>query len=893
MKELVAFFTSFEAYLPFRKEITEQEYQDILYGTNANIYVPLWASCKNGQDILNNEITLEVIQFYKKYGYAARNMDGNPLDYIGNQLLFLQYLANAKAKEAMDTFIHLYFIDTISLFMQALPYTNLDLEDIKRKLKDIVLQGVPLEKYHPLLPSLPLEEYHVVCSAGINNCGGKCRIDIGVQEGCILNVDTDRNNPIPLRSCVRGRGYKYTFMNSRRLRYPMKRIGKRGEGKFKRITYEEAAKKIAQKMEETIQIAPESRYVIYSTGISAYMRPDDMIKRLLNIQGGYLEAYNSYSSACASYTTPYVYGDACSGNSEEDILNTNYLILWGHNPSESIFGSHRNYYLSKLKQKGVKIVVIDPRESDSAIAYADQWIGIKPSSDAALADAMAYVIYENNLQDQHFIDTYCLGFDKNHMPKGYESYENVHDYLYGLVDGIVKTPEWASKLTGIPAKTIETLAVEYASAKPACILPGLGFQRTLTGEQSERGLMMLACLTGNVGIAGGGAAGAGWTNEHFLPEFPIGKRKFEGIIPTFLWSKAIEKGTTFDFKNEGLKGVDRLRSNIKLIFNLAGNTLVNQHSNINETIKILEDESKAELIVGSDLFWTASTKYVDLLLPGTSVFEGNNIALPWTYGHYLLHNTQAIQPLFGCRFEYEWISLVAKELGLEEAFNEGRNFEEWLRYGYEQTRKHEPDLPDYAQFKKEGGYFYTNAKPFIAYQRQIENGLPFSTPSGKIEIFSPSLVALENPNEIPAIPKYVASLEGVEDPLKERYPLQLIGYHTKRRCHSIHDQNEFLEKVDPPALWVHPEDAAKRGIEQGDTILVYNDRGQVRIPAKVTKRIVPGVVAMSQGGWYTPDKNGVDIRGSINVLTMTHKTSPLAKGNPQHTNLVEVKKVEE
>ena len=101
-----------------------------------------------------------------------------------------------------------------------------------------------------------------------------------------------------------------------------------------------------------------------------------------------------------------------------------------------------------------------------------------------------------------------------------------------------------------------------------------------------------------------------------------------------------------------------------------------------------------------------------------------------------------------------------------------------------------------------------------------------------------------------------------------------------------------MEELDPPALWIHPKDAATRGIEDGDMIEVFNDRGTVRIPAFVTDRIVRGAVAMSQGGWYTPDENGVDTRGSINVLTYTYKASPVAKGNPQHTNLVDVRRYE-
>ena len=180
----------------------------------------------------------------------------------------------------------------------------------------------------------------------------------------------------------------------------------------------------------------------------------------------------------------------------------------------------------------------------------------------------------------------------------------------------------------------------------------------------------------------------------------------------------------------------------------------------------------------------------------------------------------------------------------------------------------------------------------VPFTRQIRDGVPFPTPSGKIEIFSKTLYDMHKA-DIGGIPKWFDGPEGPTDYAGlNKYPLQLIGYHTKRRCHSIHDQNQWLEELDPPALWIHPKDAATRGIEDGDMIEVFNDRGTVRIPAFVTDRIVRGAVAMSQGGWYTPDKDGVDTRGSINVLTYTYKASPVAKGNPQHTNLVDVRRYE-
>ena len=139
---------------------------------------------------------------------------------------------------------------------------------------------------------------------------------------------------------------------------------------------------------------------------------------------------------------------------------------------------------------------------------------------------------------------------------------------------------------------------------------------------------------------------------------------------------------------------------------------------------------------------------------------------------------------------------------------------------------------------------------------------------------------------MPPIPRYVAPPEGPEDPLTKRFPLQLSGWHSKCRTHTVHDNNLGLRRLDPQKLWIHPEDAAARSIHDGDMVLVYNDRGQVKIPAKITDRVAKGVATLSQGTWYTPDENGVDTRGSINVLT-SQRPTPFARGNGQHTNLVE------
>ncbi|MBQ7795018.1 MAG: molybdopterin-dependent oxidoreductase [Lachnospiraceae bacterium] len=918
LKQLAAFFETREqameicrGFADWEKKSEREwklEYDFLFRGTDADWLIPLWASVAFGEQVLLDRTTLNVIHNYHKYGYEPVRMEGNPPDYIGEQLLFAAKLMEIGNKNAVCNFIKTYTKPTAEMvcehvkkrgtFEGIIMYLDWMLEVLAKcvKIADQEEKEQESGEEKTLGAPIPNEEARVINSAGINNCGGMCIVRPEVQDGCMLSIGSDCSSNDPhIRACVRGRGYRKTFLSPGRLRYPMKRIGERGSGKFERITWDEAADLIAKEWRRIRdQYGPSSSYVNYATGVTGIMRPGTLVRRLLSMDGGYLEYFNSYSSACSGYISPYIFGTRACGNSPQDMLNTKLLVLWGDNPVETIFGTERNHYLALAKQRGIRIIVVDPRLSNTAVAYADQWIGIRPTTDAALADAMAYVIWSEGLHNQHFMDTYCVGFDEEHMPEGVPAGESYHTYLFGKKDGIPKTPEWAAEITGIDAETIRTFAREYAKAKPACIIMGLGPQRHGNGEQTTKGISALTCLTGNVGISGGGAAANGDIVEHekiTLYNNTV-KNPYPGKIPVFLWTKAIEHGTEMTPRGDRLTGVEKLDSNLRLMFNLAGNILINQHSDINDSIRILKDDTKCQFVLCSDVFMTPSARFADVLLPGTSVFEGNNIVPPWRGNNYVLRNNKVIEPLFGCRFEWEWLKEVADRLGYYEEFIDGKpDMEDWLIENYNVLREKEPELPDYETFCERGGWQYKEPITYIAFEKEIADPEhhPFATPSGKIEIFSKDLYDFEQ-EDIPAIPRYLPCPEGPEDPIRETYPLQLIGWHTRRRCHSIHDNNEWQDEVEMPGLWIHPEDAKARGISDGDMVETYNDRGCVKIPAVITERIIRGVVAMTQGGWYTPDKNGVDIRGSINVLTSAKHASPLAKGNPQHTNLVEVKK---
>ena len=545
----------------------------------------------------------------------------------------------------------------------------------------------------------------------------------------------------------------------------------------------------------------------------------------------------------------------------------------------------------KAKEKGAKIIVIDPRMSDTVMTMADTWIPIRPSSDTALIDAMAHTIWKEGLQDQQFMDKFCIGFDEDHMPDGVPTGESYHSHVFGLRDGVEKTPQWAEKITGIPASVIRELAIEYACTKPAALLPGFAPQRTLVGEQVCRGFVALACMTGNVGLSGG-STGIPYLKEgHDAPGMSLLDNPYPGKIPVFQWTRAIDRPDTVNPEYTGLKGVSKLDSGIKIIYSLASGIVMNQHSNSNDTKRILQTEGKLSYLILSDLFMTPSAKFADILLPGVSFFEIDNIPSPWADDDYLLYNHHITEPLFKGRFEYEWIREVARLLGLKREFDCGLSgADQWLRYVYDQCRRSETELPEFDEFKEKSFYVYKSHKPLVNFSENINEGVPFNTPSGKIEIFSKTLYDMNRPEDIPGSPGHIYCAEGPEDPLKEKYPLQLIAYHTKRRCHSQNEENSLLEALDPTALWINPADASARGISDGDMVEVFNDRGIIRIPAKVTRRIAAGTVAVSEGGWYRLAGDGADVGGCINTLTMTDKATPIANGNPQHTNLTDVRK---
>jgi len=533
----------------------------------------------------------------------------------------------------------------------------------------------------------------------------------------------------------------------------------------------------------------------------------------------------------------------------------------------------------------------------SAVGLADEWVPIRPGTDTALMTAMAYVMVTENLHAADFIASHCLGFDSLHMPPGFENEETYQDYLLGTRDGIAKTPGWAESITAVPWEKTVRLAREYAQIKPAMLYQGYGMQRRAYGEQVVRAGCVLASLSGNVGISGGWASGIGLQTPDGgskWASFPLGDNPVRAKIPVAAWDEAVTRGTELRTV-DGLLGVEQLDCDVKFIYGIATNCLINQHMNINRSSKILADESLVEFLLIQDQFITPSARFADLILPACTAFETYGLQDGWKYSEEVLLQPKLVEPLGESKSDFQICADLAERLGVKERFTEGLDEREWvnrLLLEYKKTRFPNIPLVDEFEASNIGAHSEAVHEPAVAFAdfRIDPVRHPLQTPSGKIEIFSTVLYGKNNPKEIPPIPKYLEEWESPFGPEAVDYPLQAIGSHTLHRVHSTHDNNDWLEEAFPQRVYINTLDAERRGVKDGEMVRIYNGRGEIHMHCRVTLRIMPGVVDVPSGAWWSPDEQGRDHRGATNVLT-SERLTPAAHGNAQHTIMVQVAKI--
>ncbi len=684
------------------------------------------------------------------------------------------------------------------------------------------------------------------------DCGSSCPLIAHVQDGKIVKITNNPRGGPYMSGCVKGFQMFRTQYSPERLRKPLLRTGPRGSGQFKEVEWSQALDLIANRLSDIKErygngaILPlggsgSCNGVLHNTG--------RLPRRFLSLFGGYTGTYSSYSSAAASYVTPFVLGTREVGIDPGTLQYTNLILLWGANIVDTRLECALEARIREAKARGVEVIVIDPRRTSTVQSLGTSWIPVYPGTDTALMLAILHTLINEEYINRGFIEKYSFGF------------EELERYVLGITDDVPKTPAWAEKICGTPADRITHLAHIYGQKHPTALIPGLSIQRTIGGEEAIRMAIALQVATGNLGVLGGSTGGITWGR---LPSPRVGAinvppNPVEASVPVYVWPDAVLEG-----KEGGYP------SDIKAIYNVGGNYLI-QGSDINKNIRAF---SKVEFSVCHERFMTPTAKYCDVVLPTTTFLERNDIVNP-DGGNYLLFSNQVVSPIPEVRNDYDIFCQLSDRLGFLKEFSEGKNEEEWLRSFMEDSK-----IQDYDDFKRSGIYLGKNQLR-VGLSNFVKNpkAHPLNTPSGLVQLSSE---AYAQTGSTP-IPEYRMSAGD------EAYPLRLVTPKSRYRIHSQNANIPWFIEREKHALWIHPSDAELRGITDKDEVYASSPEGLMRIITHVTENIMTSVVCLLEGVWPAFDSEGIETAGSVNVLTSTVPTMP-SQGSRTHSVFVQVKK---
>ena len=782
--------------------------------------------------------------------------------------------------------------------------------------------------YEPYPRDNDLETVVTSCA---HNCGSRHMLVAHKKGDVIVRLSTDDGRyqkdgefgkdtfeEPQLRACLRGRSYRARLYSQERLLYPMIRTGARGEGKFKRASWNEALDHVAGKMLELKEKYGPTALLDQSYAGASYgvLHKSDQVEgllgRFLGMFGCRTSSWSIPSYEGTKFSSRITYGTIQDGNEDDAFAHSKLIIMWGWNPAYTFHGGNTFYYMRMAKQKGCKFVLVDPQYTDSAAAYDAWWIPIRPNTDAAMMAGMAHHIFANNWHDQEFINKFVQGMDAGTMPEWANGHENFKDYILGKYDNTPKTPEWAAQICGVSAEDIKKLAEMYATTKPAALKASWAPGRNAYGEQYNRMAAALQAMTGNIGKLGGCSEGIGkgWHSEAVAYPYDEYANVFYESIKSDRWAHCVLNYPNVKREEIGLwpggRAGDGVIPNIRGIF-WQGSDWFNQLTNINKEIQAVK---KLDLIVCNDSTITPSGLWADVLFPIATHFERHDVALPWYKGHYYIHRPKVIQPMGESKTDFQIYTELAYRLGGEEFGkkynpratrdyfqNDDQVDEAYLMAWWEGVQHHQNVEMSWEEFKKHGVYKFKLDRPHVAFQDNVEKGVKWETPSGKIEVFSTTLAQYDDWTktaygyEIPAIPKWIEPWESLNAKDKmEKHPYHLISPHPRWRTHSIFNNIGWLRETYEQEVTINASDAKKLGIKTGDVVEVFNDRGKVVVPAYVTERCMPGVMVLHEGAWMDLDENGVDRAGNPDFLTLD-EPSP-AGAFAYNTVLVNVQKTD-
>lgn len=784
-------------------------------------------------------------------------------------------------------------VSSLSCWTQALAKTDLD-----------VLGAKPAETLDKSVKVV--NTYHEI------HCHGQCMLKAHVKNGRLLALTSAGDVPrceatktdesigkMQRRACMKGYAERKRLYAPDRLKYPLLQTIERGNlAGFKRISWDEAIDRACEHIEKARARQKELGYIpIWVVGSTP-----------LAFLGPYVSCWGHHSAGNEMDALFNALGKGVNGHPSIDMLNSKFIIVWGADPQTT--SPHLPFIMTKAREKGIPIVVVDPRYTGTVGAMATgapgitPWIAPRPGTDSAILAAMANTIYRRGLHDEAYIRKYCFGFFPGDTvvshspakdpitgkpwkgttfttPKG-QSFVEYLDELnreHGGEEGVLR---WASLLSGVQAETIEALAVTYAKTKPACLHSTWtcgGAQRTGNGMYHVWLLLCLAAMTGNATVRGGGIGALAPVDGMAVklgkaPALCKGKKHSALLFSQYMQSKVLLTGRDSRTPEQiradvlGINGIDLgpdAKIEIDMVWRGGGSAdPFNQRSSINPKILAWK---KLDYVVSYERFMSTTARYSDLVLPVVthleeSFFTGSRVKTDMNVVNAV------VNPMYEAKSDVAINEMIAERLGLDWG-RHGMTDHDVMRIQWQGTKLPEayksvdPDmkLPTFEEMLEKANLQLPvpPEKSVIAAAKFAPGEFP--TDTGRINFYSPWLAQRGRVQAGVARAQYVRPADGYEDILEKtphasgrRYTLQYTTPHMPNRSHSSFDNTTMIQDVFPHAVTMHPDDAAARGIKDGADVYVYTEAGCIKLPAKVTVRQLPGVVSIGEGAWYQPSQ---------------------------------------
>jgi anaerobic selenocysteine-containing dehydrogenase len=597
--------------------------------------------------------------------------------------------------------------------------------------------------------------------------------------------------------CAKVNRYLERVYSPDRILYPLRRVGRKGEGKFARISWDEALDAIATRLRAVIAAFGAQAILPYSyAGNMGLLSFGSMDRRFFQALGASLLDRTICASAGAAGYKATV--GKSMGLDPEAVVHARLIVAWGANIVSS--NVHLWPFIEEARRRGAKLVVVDPFRSRTA-EKADAHLALLPGTDGALALAMMHVIFRDALEDRDYLERYTLG--------AAELRARVADW----------TPERAAAITGLEARAIEAFAREYATTQPSALRLNYGVNRHAGAGMAVRTIACLPALTGAWRHPGGGIL------LSTSATFPVRSAVLEG-------HELIKPGT----RTLNMSEIGRLLNDASLAPPLKAVFVYNSNpvAVAPESESVRRGFAREDLfVVVHDLFQTDTVDFADIVLPATTTLE--HYDLHKAYGHlYLTLSRPAIAPLGEAKPNTELFRLLAARMGLAHPA---------LRESDEQIARSALDWSHpllkgitFERLEREGSQRLSLPDPYAPF---AEGNFP--TPSGKCELYSAALAE----KGLDPLPAYTPPRENVASApeLAKRYPLAFISPPAHHFLNSTFSaQPVFVRRESQPFLTIHPSDAAARGIHDGQPVRTFNDRGAFLATARVSDSARPGVV---------------------------------------------------